>query len=112
MTERDRRNRIHARTVWISDVHLGFRGCSAELLLDFLRRIECERLYLVGDIIDIWSMKRRPYWPQSHNNVVRTILGLGTRTCARRYSVRWRWIGRPAWPTRARTRGARPPPPS
>jgi UDP-2,3-diacylglucosamine pyrophosphatase LpxH len=76
MSKRNRRDRIHARTVWISDVHLGFRGCSAELLLEFLRRIECERLYLVGDIIDIWSMKRRPYWPQSHNNVVRTILGL------------------------------------
>lgn len=76
MLKKNRRDRIRARTVWISDVHLGFRGCSAELLLDFLQRLECERLYLVGDIIDIWSMKRRSYWPQSHNNVVRTILGL------------------------------------
>ena len=56
-------------------MHLGFRGCSAEHLLDFLRSTECEYLYLVGDIIDIWSMKKRPFWPQAHNDVVRTILG-------------------------------------
>jgi len=65
----------HYRSIWISDVHLGFRGCSAETLLDFLRHSTCERLYLVGDIIDIWSMRKRPYWPQAHNNVIRTILG-------------------------------------
>ena len=63
------------RTVWISDIHLGFRGCSADHLLEFLHSIECEYLYLVGDIIDIWEMKKRMYWPQSHNNVVRTIHG-------------------------------------
>ncbi|NJL18380.1 MAG: UDP-2,3-diacylglucosamine diphosphatase [Nitrospira sp.] len=63
------------RTVWISDVHLGFRGCSADHLLDFLHSVDCEFLYLVGDIIDVWEMKRRMYWPQSHNNVLRTILG-------------------------------------
>ncbi len=70
-----RLNRRRYRTVCISDVHLGFRGCSAEHLLDFLRSTECEYLYLVGDIIDIWSMKKRPFWPQTHNDVVRTILG-------------------------------------
>lgn len=63
------------RTIWISDVHLGFRGCAADFLLDFLRGMECETLYLVGDIIDFWEMERRMYWPQAHNNVVRTILG-------------------------------------
>ncbi len=63
------------RTVWISDIHLGFRGCSADHLLNFLHSIDCEFLYLVGDIIDLWEMKKRMYWPQSHNNVVRTILG-------------------------------------
>lgn len=63
------------RTVWISDVHLGFRGCAAEFLLDFLRSVECETLYLVGDIIDFWEMERRMYWPQAHNNVIRTLLG-------------------------------------
>lgn len=63
------------RTVWISDVHLGFRGCRADHLLNFLQSVDCEYLYLVGDIIDIWEMRKRIYWPQSHNNVVRTILG-------------------------------------
>jgi len=63
------------RSVWISDVHLGFRGCSADLLLDFLHHVKCDYLYLVGDIIDIWEMKKRMYWPQEHNNVIRTILG-------------------------------------
>ncbi|MDY6828733.1 MAG: UDP-2,3-diacylglucosamine diphosphatase [Pseudomonadota bacterium] len=69
----------HFRTVWISDVHLGFRGCSAEHLLDFLHSFECDQLYLVGDIIDIWQIKRKPYWPQEHNNVLRTILGKAKR---------------------------------
>lgn len=63
------------RTVWISDVHLGFRGCSANFLLDFLRNSECKKLYLVGDIIDFWSLRRRAFWPQEHNNVIRTVLG-------------------------------------
>lgn len=63
------------RAVWISDVHLGFRGCNAEALLDFLRSTRCDYLYLVGDIIDIWQMKKKPYWPQAHNDVIRTLLG-------------------------------------
>lgn len=63
------------RTVWLSDIHLGFRGCSATSLLAFLRSVECEFLYLVGDIIDIWSVRERPFWPQDHNNILRTILG-------------------------------------
>ncbi|MCY4439909.1 MAG: UDP-2,3-diacylglucosamine diphosphatase [Deltaproteobacteria bacterium] len=63
------------RTVWLSDIHLGFRGCSATSLLAFLRSVECEYLYLVGDIIDIWSVRERPFWPQEHNNILRTILG-------------------------------------
>lgn len=64
------------RTIWISDIHLGFKGCRADFLLDFLRSTESEYLYLVGDIIDIWQMERKGlYWPQEHNNVIRTILG-------------------------------------
>lgn len=65
---------LKCRTIWISDVHLGFRGCQAEFLLDFLQATDCRRLYLVGDIIDVWAMKKGVYWPQSHNNVVRAIL--------------------------------------
>lgn len=64
------------RSVWISDTHLGNRECKADYLLDFLRSTECDFLYLVGDIIDVWSIKRYGfYWPQSHNNVIRTLLG-------------------------------------
>jgi UDP-2,3-diacylglucosamine pyrophosphatase LpxH len=70
---------LRFRTVFISDVHLGFRGCSAEYLLDFLRSIETETLYLVGDIIDLWSLKKSFFWPQAHNNVIRTILGIAKR---------------------------------
>ncbi len=62
------------RTIWISDVHLGTRGCKAEYLLDFLRHTECEQLYLVGDIIDFWKMKSGIYWPKLHSEVVNMIL--------------------------------------
>jgi UDP-2,3-diacylglucosamine pyrophosphatase LpxH len=62
------------RTVWISDTHLGSKGCQAEKLSQFLKQIDCERLYLVGDIIDGWRMRKNAYWPQSHSNVVRRIL--------------------------------------
>jgi UDP-2,3-diacylglucosamine pyrophosphatase LpxH len=62
------------RSVWISDVHLGSRACRANLVLDFLRRTRCEVLYLVGDIIDLESLRRDFYWPESHTEVLRTIL--------------------------------------
>lgn len=62
------------RSIWISDIHLGTTGCQAEKLLDFLRRTESDYLYLVGDIIDGWQLKRRWYWEQSHNDVVQKIL--------------------------------------
>jgi len=62
------------RTIWISDIHLGTRGCKADFLLDFLRHNESEFLYLVGDIVDGWKMKSGWYWPQSHNDVVQKLL--------------------------------------
>ncbi|MGX1308278.1 UDP-2,3-diacylglucosamine pyrophosphatase LpxH [Amorphus suaedae] len=62
------------RALFISDVHLGTRGCQADLLLDFLRYHEAETIYLVGDIIDGWRLKRSWYWPQAHNDVVQKIL--------------------------------------
>ena len=62
------------RTVWVSDVHLGSRSCRASLLLDFLRRTRCEVLYLVGDIIDLESLRRDFYWPASHTEVLQAIL--------------------------------------
>ena len=62
------------RSIWISDIHLGTRGCNAELLLDFLRRTESDYLYLVGDIVDVWRMRRSWYWHQMHNDVIQKIL--------------------------------------
>ena len=70
---------MHYRTVFISDVHLGTRGCQAELLLDFLRHMTCERLFLVGDIVDGWKMKGGWHWPQTHNDVVQKILRLARK---------------------------------
>ena len=76
--------RLKVRTVWISDLHLGTPGCQAEPLLDFLRSVECETLFLVGDIIDGWQLRRSWYWPQAHNDVVQKLLRKarkGTRVC-------------------------------
>ena len=64
----------HVRTAWISDVHLGTRTSNAAALLQFLRDYECEKLYVVGDLIDIWSLRRGRYWPQQHNDVIQKIL--------------------------------------
>lgn len=62
------------RTVWISDVHLGTRGCNDRMLIDFLDHVDSEYLYLVGDIIDGWRMKKRFYWPERHNAIVRRVM--------------------------------------
>ncbi len=68
------RERLGLRTVWISDTHLGTSGCNSELLLDFLRSIQCDTLYLVGDIVDGWQLRKGWYWPPRHNDIVRCIL--------------------------------------
>ncbi len=62
------------RAIWISDIHLGTKGCQAAKLLDFLKRTDSEYLYLAGDIIDGWRLKRTWFWPQEHNDVVQKIL--------------------------------------
>lgn len=64
----------HVRTIFISDIHLGTAGCQAHALLDFLRVMRCDTLYLVGDIVDGWQLRRRWFWPQAHNDVVQKIL--------------------------------------
>ena len=79
MVERSAPSHLKLRTVFISDIHLGFKGCSADWLLDFLHHVEMDTLFLVGDIIDVWSMQKSMFWPQSHNNVLRTILGKAKR---------------------------------
>jgi UDP-2,3-diacylglucosamine pyrophosphatase LpxH len=67
------------RTGWISDVHLGTRGSQAEALLHFLRLYEFETLYVVGDLIDVWQLRRGIYWPQSHNDVIQKLLRAGRK---------------------------------
>lgn len=62
------------RALFLSDVHLGTRGCQAELLLDFLDHHDAATIYLVGDIIDGWRLRKNWYWPQSHNDVVQKLL--------------------------------------
>ena len=62
------------RAIWISDTHLGTPGCQADALLEFLRATESEHLYLVGDIIDGWQLKRRWYWTQAHNDIIQKVL--------------------------------------
>jgi UDP-2,3-diacylglucosamine pyrophosphatase LpxH len=64
----------HVRTLFISDIHLGTRGCQADKLLDFLRIYEADTIYLVGDVVDGWQLKSVWYWPQSHNDVVQKLL--------------------------------------
>jgi len=70
---------LSCRTVFISDVHLGTRGCQAELLLDFIKTIECETLFLVGDIVDGWKLKSGWRWPQAHSDVVQKVLRLARK---------------------------------
>src|SRR3954470_21608015 len=65
---------IRVRTLFISDIHLGTRGCQAEKFLDFLRDYDADLIYLVGDIVDGWQLKSGWYWPQSHNDVVQKLL--------------------------------------
>jgi UDP-2,3-diacylglucosamine pyrophosphatase LpxH len=74
MTAIERHHPARHRAIFLSDIHLGTRGCQAEMLLDFLRKNESEYLYLVGDIVDGWRLKRWWYWPQAHNDVVQKIL--------------------------------------
>jgi UDP-2,3-diacylglucosamine pyrophosphatase LpxH len=67
------------RSIFVSDVHLGLRDCQAHYLLDFLRRVQCERLYLVGDIIDFENMQKRPFWHASHGEILHELLAIAAR---------------------------------
>jgi len=70
---------LRCRTVFISDLHLGSRDCQAELLLDFIRSIECQTMFLIGDIVDGWKLKSGWHWPQSHNDVVQKLLRMARK---------------------------------
>jgi|GEM_PF-6045680 len=65
---------MHYPAIWLSDIHLGDRDCKAEFLLDFLNNTSCDTLYLVGDMIDFWAMKRSFFWPSNHHAVLRKSL--------------------------------------
>jgi len=62
------------RAIWLSDIHLGTRGCKADFLLDFLKHNDAEYIYLLGDIVDGWRLKKNWYWPKKHNDVVQKML--------------------------------------
>jgi len=62
------------RTVWISDIHLGTKDCKAKELLEFIKHCRAKKIYLVGDIIDGWALKKRWFWPQEHNDVIQKLL--------------------------------------
>lgn len=78
-SSRPERTRTRYRTIWISDIHLGTAGCNAAMLLDFLGSVECETLYLVGDIVDGWVLRKGWYWPAAHNEIVRRVLKMAAR---------------------------------
>jgi len=69
----------HYKSIFISDLHLGTRGCQADALCEFLKENTCDNLFLVGDIVDGWRLKKRWYFPQSHANVIRRILTAAKR---------------------------------
>jgi UDP-2,3-diacylglucosamine pyrophosphatase LpxH len=72
---------IRVRAAWISDIHLGNRDCKAGFLLEFLQRLECDILYLLGDIIDLWAMSKNFHWTGSHSEILRTIIRKSREGC-------------------------------
>jgi UDP-2,3-diacylglucosamine pyrophosphatase LpxH len=74
MLERVTIGPMRVRTLFLSDIHLGTRGCQADKLIDFMRHYEADTVYLVGDIVDGWQLKIGWYWPQTHNDVVQKLL--------------------------------------
>ena len=70
---------IRVRSIFLSDIHLGSRPCKASRLLEFLKQYESEVIFLLGDIVDFWSLRRGVYWPASHNTVVQKLLRLARR---------------------------------
>ena len=62
------------RSIFVSDIHLGTKFSQAEKFLDFMKQNESQNLYLIGDIIDGWALRRKYRWYQSHSNVVQKVL--------------------------------------
>lgn len=76
MAEAINLEKLSFNSIWLSDIHLGYKGCRAEFLLDFLNKTRADVIYLVGDVIDFWAMKRSFIWPESHHAVLRKLLEL------------------------------------
>ena len=70
---------MHYKSIFISDTHLGTRGCQADALSSFLSKNKSENLFLVGDIIDGWALRRESYWPKSHSSIVRKIIKISEK---------------------------------
>lgn len=70
---------FECRTAFVSDIHLGTRDCRAHYLLDFLKRLNCERLVLVGDVLDLWAMRRRVFWTAAQSEIIEHIFALADR---------------------------------
>jgi len=62
------------KTLFLSDIHLGTRASQADMLLDFLKHNDAETIYLVGDVVDFWRIRRGAVWLQSHNDVLQKLL--------------------------------------
>lgn len=69
-------SRSKVRSIFLSDIHLGTRACQSARLLEFIKQYDCENIFLIGDIVDFWALKRGIYWPPEHNTVVQKILRL------------------------------------
>ena len=67
------------KTVWLSDIHLGNKDCHAQYLLQFLKSLRCETLYLVGDIIDLMAMRRRSHWEESHRAILKQLMDMASK---------------------------------
>jgi UDP-2,3-diacylglucosamine pyrophosphatase LpxH len=74
MGSKDQRVKREVRALWVSDIHLGTKDCQADALLAFLQQYRFHYLYLVGDLIDLWQLKRHWYWPQAFNTLLQKIL--------------------------------------
>jgi UDP-2,3-diacylglucosamine pyrophosphatase LpxH len=75
------------RSIFLSDVHLGSKISHSDMLCDFLKNNSCDKLYIVGDFIDFWKLKRGFYWPQSHSNVIRRVLTASKRGTEVKYRM-------------------------
>ncbi len=64
---------LRCNTVWISDTHLGSKDCQVEQLKNFLLSVECDKLYLLGDIVDFWALRKKFWWPQSHYEILKIL---------------------------------------